>query len=83
MYIYKTKKCPGFPYDCKCNGLDYHRDEERRRGPIIRYAPMACPHVKPFLNAEWGDPTVDCRYVIQCDIMCCTVYVSVLYCILT
>ena len=21
---------------------------------------MACPHVKPYINAEWGDPAVDC-----------------------
>jgi hypothetical protein len=60
MYVYKTKKCEGFPYNCQCDGLDYHRDEERRRGAIIKYAPMACPNVKPYLNSEWGDPNLDC-----------------------
>jgi hypothetical protein len=34
--------------------------EERRRGPDIKYSPMACPNVKPYLNAEWGDPNIDC-----------------------
>ena len=42
-YRYKTKRCDGFPYNCSCNGFDYHREEERRRGPIILYAPIACP----------------------------------------
>ncbi len=60
MYVYKTKRCSGFPWNCSCDGLDYHRDEERRRGPIIKYAPMACPNVKPYLNSEWGDPNIDC-----------------------
>lgn len=60
MYVYKTRKCAGFPFSCDCDGLDYHRSEERRRGPVIRYAPMACPNVKPYLNAEWSRPNVDC-----------------------
>ena len=60
MFVYKTRKCEGFPFNCNCDGLDYHREEERRRGPEIRYAPMACPNVKPYLNAEWGNPVVDC-----------------------
>lgn len=95
-YVYKTKKCVGFPFNCSCDGLDYHREEERRRGPIIKvrstrqgrvmdshacmtliivcdsslfcvlcfclsqYAPTACPNVKPYLNAEWSKPNVDC-----------------------
>jgi len=60
MYVYKTRRCAGFPFSCDCDGLDYHRSEERRRGPVIRYAPMACPNVKPYLNAEWSRPNVDC-----------------------
>lgn len=36
MFVYKTKKCVGFPFNCSCDGLDYHRPEERRRGPIIK-----------------------------------------------
>ena len=60
LYRYKTQRCAGYPYNCQCDGLDWHRDEERRRGPAIRYAPMACPNVKPYINAEWGDPNVDC-----------------------
>jgi len=60
LYRYKTQRCAGYPYNCQCDGLDWHRDEERRRGPAIRYAPMACPNVKPYINAEWGDPNIDC-----------------------
>ena len=60
LYRYKTQRCAGFPFNCQCDGLDWHREEERRRGPAIRYAPMACPNVKPYINAEWGDPSVDC-----------------------
>lgn len=56
LYFYKTKKCEGFPWNCQCNGFDWHRPEERRRGPEIRYVPIACPHVKPYINSEWGDP---------------------------
>jgi hypothetical protein len=29
MYLYKTKKCDGFPWDCQCNGFDYHRGTAR------------------------------------------------------
>ena len=60
LYRYKTQRCAGYPYNCQCDGLDWHRDEERRRGPAIRYAPMACPNVKPYINAEWGEPNQDC-----------------------
>eukprot|EP00808_Paulinella_micropora_P023133 g19020.t1 len=60
MYHYKTKKCQGFPYNCQCDGLDYHRDKDRRRGQIT-YSPIACPNVKPFLNGDWRDPNVDCQ----------------------
>ena len=60
QFVYKTRRCAGFPWDCRCDGLDWHREEERRRGPAIRYAPMACPGVKAYLNSEWGDPAVDC-----------------------
>ena len=60
LYRYKTQRCAGYPYNCQCDGLDWHREEERRRGPAIRYAPMACPNVKPYINAEWGDPNIDC-----------------------
>ena len=60
QFVYKTRRCAGYPWNCQCDGLDWHREEERRRGPAIRYAPMACPNVKPYLNAEWGDPNVDC-----------------------
>lgn len=56
MYVYKTRRCEGFPWNCLCNGYDFHRAEERRRGPDIRYLPMACPAVKPYVNSEWGDP---------------------------
>jgi hypothetical protein len=31
MYVYKTRRCEGFPYNCQCDGLDYHRIEESRR----------------------------------------------------
>jgi hypothetical protein len=60
MYVYKTRACANFPFCCECDGLDYHRDEERRRGPIITYAAQACTNVKPYLNSEWGNPNVDC-----------------------
>lgn len=59
MYVYKTRKCEGYPYDCQCDGLDYHRGHERRRGPFIQYLPIACPHVKPSSKAEWKDPYDD------------------------
>eukprot|EP00478_Filoreta_tenera_P000116 GABV01000116.1.p1 GENE.GABV01000116.1~~GABV01000116.1.p1 ORF type:complete len:435 (+),score=146.75 GABV01000116.1:587-1891(+) len=57
MFHYKTVKCAGFPWNCQCNGMDWHRPEERRRGPVIRYAPVPCPDVKPFAHSEWGDPS--------------------------
>ena len=57
---YKTKRCDGFPYNCSCNGFDFHREEERRRGPVILYAPIACPNVKATPHSEWGYPSVDC-----------------------
>jgi hypothetical protein len=60
QYVYKTRPCAGFPYSCSCDGLDAHRPEESRRGPIITYMPMACPNVKPYLNAEWARPNIDC-----------------------
>jgi hypothetical protein len=41
MYVYKTRPCAGFPYSCSCDGLDSHREEERRRGPIINYMPVS------------------------------------------
>lgn len=44
-------------YYCECDGFDYHRAEERRRGPEIRYGPMACPSVKPSNSSEWLDQT--------------------------
>lgn len=58
MYYYKTEPCKGFPWNCQCNGFDYHRPEERRRGPDITYLPIACPNVKPYLNSEWGNPSL-------------------------
>ena len=42
----------------RSDGLDWHRPEERRRGPVIKYAPLACPNVKPYLNAEWSKPNI-------------------------
>jgi len=60
MYVYKTKRCAGFPFDCSCDGLDWHDERERRRGPVLHYMPMACPNVRPYLNAEWGKPNIDC-----------------------
>eukprot|EP00457_Paulinella_chromatophora_P000161 gb/GEZN01000161.1/.p1 GENE.gb/GEZN01000161.1/~~gb/GEZN01000161.1/.p1 ORF type:complete len:1189 (+),score=109.77 gb/GEZN01000161.1/:34-3600(+) len=59
MFHYKTHKCEGFPWNCQCNGFDYHRDKDRRRR-VINYSPVACPNVKPFLNGDWRDPNVDC-----------------------
>eukprot|EP00808_Paulinella_micropora_P005242 g4755.t1 len=59
MFHYKTQKCEGFPWNCQCNGFDYHRDKDRRR-KVINYSPVACPNVKPFLNGDWRDPNVDC-----------------------
>ena len=59
-YRYKTRRCEGFPFNCECEGFDYHREEERRRGPVILYAPIACPNVKPTSHSEWGHPAVDC-----------------------
>ena len=40
MFVYKTRPCAGYPFNCQCDGLDYHSESERRRGPEIRYAPM-------------------------------------------
>ena len=59
-YRYKTRRCSGFPFSCACGGLDFHREEERRRGPLVLYAPLACPNVKPSAQSEWGSPAVDC-----------------------
>ena len=40
---YKTKKCIGFPYECSCNGFDFHSEIERRRRPsLFTYIAQLC-----------------------------------------
>ena len=44
LHKYKTKKCSGYPYNCKCNGFDYHAENEKRRSPfLILYNAFLCP----------------------------------------
>jgi hypothetical protein len=57
MYVYKTELCQDFPWNCQCNGVKYHRPEERRRRQF-NFSPSPCPNVKP-LNGDWGDPDTD------------------------
>lgn len=61
MYGYKVVRCAGWPQHCLCDGLDYHRVEERRRGPLIEHHALACPDVKGAHSSHWGSPTAACR----------------------
>ena len=29
MYTYKTRRCEGFPWNCQCDGFDWHRRTRR------------------------------------------------------
>jgi hypothetical protein len=61
MKYYKIQKCEGFPYDCKCNGLKYHNDTDRRR-PTVNYDPIPCPKIKPLSGSRWSHPlSTDCK----------------------
>jgi len=53
QYVYKTRTCVGFPYSCSCDGLDSHREEERRRGPIINYMPVRADAQPTCMHCVW------------------------------
>ena len=67
-FAYKTKRCEGFPYNCQCDGFDWHREEERRRPPPILYAPIACPNIKPSTHSDWSHPALDCSGIYRAKV---------------
>ena len=64
----QTRRCEGFPYNCQCDGFDWHREEERRRPPPILYAAIVCPNVKSSAHSEWGHPALDCSGVYRAKV---------------
>lgn len=56
MFSYKTKKCQGFPYNCHCNGMEYHRPQGEILCPISVFVDGECE--KGVLVGGWGDVVV-------------------------